>query len=231
MHRQKQEIYVSLTPMHTAAAKAGVNIYQVWVSTWKGAFPLKVKMKPMFLTLSAHSMPYIQFRKRQSKHRGRNSLTCCPTSILGLIKTHIHRPSGRVSSGSGGILFTWCQGLNSVGSALRRQPPRRACSIYAALPPTPPSTPNPPPWFTGTLNSTVWTPLSNLFTLGALSTKKMSFSASVIVATTWAEVGLRKRELSRLGLFRRNTHRQPLGSLLLAPHPHAASSTPPSALL
>jgi len=35
--------------------------------------------------------------------------------------------------------------------------------------------------------------------------QKMSFSPSAIVAATWAEVGLRKRELSRLGLFRRNT--------------------------
>lgn len=53
-------------------------------------------------------------------------------------KTHIHRPSGGDSNGSIGILLTRCQGLNSVGSASRRQPPRRACSIYAALPhPTP----------------------------------------------------------------------------------------------
>lgn len=49
-------------------------------------------------------------------------------------KTHIHRPSGGDSSCSIGILLTRCQGLNSVGSASSRQPPRRACSIYAALP-------------------------------------------------------------------------------------------------
>lgn len=136
--------------------------------------PLKVKMKSMFLTLSAYYMLYILFRKTQSKHGGRNSLTCCHTSIFGLIKP---TSTGRLEKK--GILLTWCQGLNSVGSASKRQPPQRACSIYAVLP-----TPHPP--HPHTLNSTVWTPLSNLFTLGVLSTKKMSFSASAIVATTWA---------------------------------------------
>lgn len=129
-------------------------------------------VKPMSLTLSAHSMPCIQFRKMQSKQRSRNSLTCCPTSILGLIKTHIHRLSGRESNGSGGILLTWCQGLNSVGSASRRQPPPKGLLHLCFSTRTPPSTPNPPPWFTGTWNSTVWTPLSDLSSLWALSTKK-----------------------------------------------------------
>lgn len=153
-------------------------------------------------------MPYSG--ETQCKHSGSSSLTSCPTSILGLIKlTSIGRLEGK-SSGSGGISLTWCQGLDSSGSASRRQPPRRACSIYAALPP--PSTPNPPPRFSGTLNSTVWTPLSTLFTLSAPSVntgEKMSFSAGATVAATWAEmVGLRKRELSRVGPLRRNTWRR-----------------------
>lgn len=86
-------------------------------------------------------------------------------------KTHIHRPSGwgvgGDSSGCVGILLTWCQGLNSVGSASRRQ---------QGLAPFMPLYPRPtPPRFSGTLNSTVWTPLSNISTLWAPSTTKNVF--------------------------------------------------------
>lgn len=61
--------------------------------------------------------------------------------------------------------------------------------------------------------------------------KKMSFSANAAVAATWAEVGLRKRELSRLGIFRRNSLRRPpshLSSCHLIPNllPATSSSRP-----
>lgn len=103
-------------------------------------------------------------------------------------KTHIHRPAGwgvgGDSSGCVGILLTWCQGLNSVGSASRRQPPRRARSIYAALPPTHPT-------------QILWhfkfhsmdSFVKYIHPLSPFNHKKMSFSGSAIEGATWTEVG------------------------------------------
>lgn len=118
-----------------------MNVDQVWFTNWDGASP--------DLICPFHALYPIQENAEQAP---REELTdVLPHIHPRADKTHIHRPSGGDSSGSGGILLTWCQGLNSVGSAWRRQLPRRACSIYAALPPPQPTldtqSPTPIHWY------------------------------------------------------------------------------------